>query len=137
MKPGDLTVLAGFRAVEVPEKSTTLPTTGRRLAFAQSLTDGKHPLLARVLVNQIWKGHFGKGLVASADDFGQLGEKPSHPGLLDWLAGEFMQSGWSMKHMHRLIMTSQTYRQSSRREGGRERIDPDNRFRFNQNIVPG
>jgi mono/diheme cytochrome c family protein len=135
VKPGDLTILAAHRKVEVPEKSPTLPTTGRRLAFAQSLTDGKHPLLARVLVNQIWKGHFGKGLVASADDFGQLGEKPSHPELLDWLASEFMQSGWSMKHMHRLIMTSQTYRQSSRREGERDRIDPDNRLLSRMNVL--
>lgn len=135
VKPGDLNILAGQRKVEVPEKSAALPTTGRRLAFAQSLTDGKHPLLARVLVNQIWKGHFGKGLVSTPGDFGQLGEKPSHPELLDWLASEFMRSGWSLKHMHRLIMTSETYRQASRREGDRERIDPDNRLLSRMNVV--
>jgi len=134
VKPGDLNILAGQRNVEVAEKSPSLPTTGRRLAYAQSLTDGRHPLLARVLVNQIWKGHFGRGLVATPADFGQLGEKPSHPELLDWLASEFMQSGWSLKHMHRLIMLSQTWRQASLREPSRERIDPDNRLLGRMNV---
>ncbi len=135
VKPGDLTILAGLRQVEVPEKSSALPTTGRRLAFAKSLTDGKHPLLARVLANQVWMRHFGKGLVNSPGDFGQLGERPSHPELLDWLAAEFMESGWSMKQLHRLMMTSQTYQQSSRRESERERIDPDNRLLSRMNVV--
>lgn len=135
VKPGDLTILAGLRQVEVPEKSSALPTTGRRLAFAKSLTDGKHPLLARVLANQVWMRHFGKGLVNSPGDFGQLGERPSHPELLDWLAAEFMESGWSMKHLHRLMMNSQTYQQSSRRESERERIDPDNRLLSRMNVV--
>jgi hypothetical protein len=135
VKPGDLTILAGLRQVEVPEKSPALPTTGRRLAFAKSLTDGKHPLLARVLANQVWMRHFGKGLVNSPGDFGQLGERPSHPELLDWLAAEFMESGWSMKHLHRLMMTSQTYQQSSRRDTERERIDPDNRLLSRMNVL--
>ncbi len=135
VKPGDLNVLAGRRQVEVPEKMPTLPTTGRRLAYAKSLTDGKHPLLARVLVNQVWMRHFGKGLVNSPGDFGQLGERPSHPALLDWLAAEFMENGWSMKHLHRLIMNSQTYQQSSRREAERERIDPDNRLLSRMNVL--
>ncbi len=134
VKPGDLTILAGHRAIEVPEKSPTLPTTGRRLAFAQSLTDGTHPLLARVLVNQVWMRHFGKGIVNTPNDFGQLGEHPSHPELLDWLASEFMKKGWSMKHLHRLMMTSQTYQQSSQRETQRERIDPDNRLLSRLNV---
>jgi len=135
VKPGDLNVLAGRRQVEVPEKSPQLPTTGRRLAYAKSLTDGKHPLLARVLVNQVWMRHFGKGLVNSPGDFGQLGERPSHPALLDWLAAEFMENGWSMKHLHRLMMNSQTYQQSSRREAERERIDPDNRLLSRMNVL--
>jgi len=128
VQPGDLTVLAGQRSIEFAEKNPALPTTGRRLAFAQALTDGKHPLLARVMVNRIWMHHFGKGLVASAGDFGKLGEKPSHPELLDWLASEFMAQGWSLKHLHRLILSSQTYQQSSRRDAERDRIDPDNRL---------
>lgn len=134
VKPGDLTVLAGWRNVEVPEKSASLPTTGRRLAFANSMTDGKHPLLARVIVNRVWMHHFGKGLVISAGDFGALGQKPSHPELLDWLAAEFMESGWSMKHLHRLILTSRTWQQSSRRDANRDHVDPDNRLLSRQNV---
>lgn len=134
VKPGDLTVLAGQRQIEIPEKDKTLPTTGRRLAFARALTDGKHPLLARVIVNQVWLRHFGKGLVNSPNDFGQLGEKPSHPELLDWLASDFMEHGWSLKRLHKLIMTSRTYRQSSRRDPERDRIDPDNRLLSRMNV---
>ncbi|MBV6500817.1 MAG: hypothetical protein CJBNEKGG_03304 [Prosthecobacter sp.] len=134
VKPGDLTVLAGQRPIEIPEKDKALPTTGRRLAFARALTDGKHPLLARVIVNQVWLRHFGRGLVNSPNDFGQLGEKPSHPELLDWLASDFMDHGWSLKRLHKLIMTSRTYRQSSRRDAKRDRIDPDNRLLSRMNV---
>lgn len=134
VQPGELMILAGQRNVEFAEKSKTLPTTGRRLAFANSLTDGKHPLLARVMVNRVWAHHFGKGIVPSVGDFGQLGQKPSHPELLDWLATEFMEKGWSLKNLHRLIMTSATYRQSSKRDADRERIDPDNRLLSRQNV---
>jgi cytochrome c553 len=134
VKPGDLTVLAAFRPIEIPVKDKALPTTGRRLAFAKSLTDGKHPLLARVIVNQVWLRHFGKGLVNSPNDFGQLGEKPSHPELLDWLASDFMANGWSLKRLHKLILTSRTYRQSSRRDETRDLIDPDNRLLSRMNV---
>ncbi len=135
VKPGDLSVMAGFRNVDVPEKSAKLTSTGRRLAYARSLTDGKHPLLARVMVNRVWMHHFGKGLVASAGDFGKLGERPSHPELLDWLASEFMQRGWSVKELHRMIMNSQTYQQSSKRDAERERIDPDNRLLSRMSVL--
>ena len=135
VQPGDLTVLAGQRRIEVPADDPALPTTGRRLAFARALTDGRHPLLARVIVNQVWMRHFGKGLVATPGDFGQLGEKPSHPDLLDWLACEFMDSGWSLKHLHRLMLTSATYRQSSRRDAERDRLDPDNRLLSRMNVL--
>jgi len=84
-----------------------------RLGLAHWLVDRKNPTLARVIVNRMWQEYFGRGLVPTAEDFGTQGEKPSHPELLDWLATEFMDSGWSMKHMHRLIVTSATYRQSS------------------------
>ncbi len=134
VKPGDLTVLASYRPIEIAEKNAALPTSGRRLAFANSLTDGKHPLLARVIVNQVWLRHFGKGLVNSPNDFGQLGEKPSHPELLDWLAADFMENGWSLKHLHRLIMTSRTYQQQSQRDAQRDRIDPDNRLLSRMNV---
>jgi cytochrome c553 len=88
--------------------------TGRRLAFANWLTQPDHPLTARVMVNRIWKLHFGRGIVATLGNFGKAGSPPSHPELLDWLATEFVAHGWSIKHMHRLMMTSAVYRQSSR-----------------------
>jgi hypothetical protein len=81
-----------------------------RLALAGWLTDPKNPLTARVMVNRIWQGHFGTGIVATPNDFGTRGAAPTHPELLDWLAAEFVRSGWSVKHMHRLILTSEAYR---------------------------
>ena len=132
--PGELTVLAGQRKIDLPEKDLKLATSGRRLALANALTDGKHPLLARVMVNRIWMHHFGKGIVASPGDFGQLGSKPTHPELLDWLAVEFMRGGWSLKQLHRLIMTSRTYRQASTRDEKRDLIDPDNLYLSRMNV---
>lgn len=111
--PGDLTVLAGVTSTDVPDKDPALATSGRRLAFARHLTDGRHPLVARVLVNRVWLGHFGRGLVGTPADFGALGERPTHPELLDWLADEFMARGWSIKTLHRLVMTSAAYQQAS------------------------
>ncbi len=105
-----------------------LPTTGRRLAYARWLTSGRHPLTARVLVNRVWQQHFGRGLVSTPDEFGKLGEMPTHPELLDWLADEFMASGWSLKQLHRTIMTSQVYRQSSKFDSARAAADPDNQL---------
>ncbi len=87
--------------------------TGRRLALARWLIQPDHPLTARVMVNRIWHHHFGRGIVASVGNFGKLGTPPTHPELLDWLATEFVERGWSIKAMHRLIMTSTAYRQSS------------------------
>jgi hypothetical protein len=85
----------------------------RRRALAAWLTEPGHPLPARVMVNRIWQWHFGTGLVDTPNDFGRNGSKPAHPELLDWLAAEFMANGWSIKHLHRLIMGSATYRQAS------------------------
>jgi len=113
LKPGDLTILASLRPVDLPEKNAALPTSGRRLAYARALTDGTHPLTSRVLVNRVWLHHFGRGIVASPSDFGTLGERPTHPELLDWLASEFVAQGWSLKKLHKLVMTSVAYRQSS------------------------
>ena len=87
---------------------------GNRLTFARWLVDGKNPLTSRVAVNRMWETHFGKGLVETSEDFGTQGDPPTHPELLDWLATEFVRQGWSMKAMHRLIVTSATYMQSSR-----------------------
>ena len=89
-------------------------SSGRRQALADWLTRPDHPMTARVMVNRLWQGHFGRGLVGTSSDFGTMGDEPSHPELLDWLATELVARGWSLKSMHRLIVTSATYRQSSR-----------------------
>ena len=89
-------------------------TVGDRLMFAHWLTDRSHPTTARVIVNRVWQAYFGTGLVSTGEDFGTQAEPPSHPELLDWLAVEFMEHDWSFKHLHRLITSSATYRQSSR-----------------------
>ena len=100
--------------------------TGRRLAFARWLIQPDHPLTARVQVNHIWKHHFGNGIVKTPGNFGKAGMLPSHPELLDWLAREFVQRHWSVKDMHRLLMTSSTYRQSSVLTQRLETADPQN-----------
>jgi cytochrome c553 len=102
--------------------------TGRRLALAQWLVRPDHPLTTRVMVNRIWKQHFGRGLVATLQNFGQTGARPTHPELLDWLAQEFVRQGWSIKAMHRLLMTSTVCRQSSARAPVLEKRDPENRL---------
>ncbi|MBI4584957.1 MAG: PSD1 domain-containing protein [Planctomycetes bacterium] len=100
--------------------------TGRRLALARWLTRPEHPLTARVAVNRLWRHHFGTGIVKTLDNFGKAGAPPTHPELLDWLAREFVSQGWSLKAMHRLMMTSSTYRQSSAVTADGEKLDPDN-----------
>ena len=96
------------RIVDKPGKST-----GRRIQLARWLTRPDHPLTARIIVNRVWQHHFGHGLFRTPSDVGEMGEEPSHPQLLDWLASELIHSGWSLKHIHRLIVTSATYRQAS------------------------
>ncbi len=129
VSPGGLTVLSATgQPIEFPTNRADLATSGRRLAFAQWLTSGTNPLVARVLVNRVWLHHFGRGLVNTPADFGAMGEKPSHPELLDWLASDFMQHGWKLKRLHKLILTSTAYRQSSRRDPKQERRDPENRL---------
>ncbi|MGE3779849.1 MAG: DUF1553 domain-containing protein, partial [Pirellulaceae bacterium] len=124
--PGDLTVLGDVLPVDLTSKDETLSTSGRRLAFARHLTSGRHPLVARVLVNRFWMHHFGRGIVGSAGDFGTQGDLPSHPELLDWLAVEFLEQGWSLKQFHRLVMNSETYRQASQRRPDAEEVDAAN-----------
>ncbi|MBY0503115.1 MAG: DUF1553 domain-containing protein [Bryobacteraceae bacterium] len=112
--PGPPSVLSAslpnYEAIPPPYETGT---SGRRLAFAKWLTHPQHPLTARVIVNRIWQQHFGNGIVKSAGNFGKMGTPPTHPELLDWLAVEFVESGWSLKKLHRLIVTSAVYRQSS------------------------
>ena len=125
-KPGFLLVATkGDEPTELPPSNGH--TSGRRRALAEWLVSKDNPLTARVMVNRIWHHHFGRGIVASIDNFGKMGESPTHPELLDWLALQFQDRGWSIKQMHRLLMTSETYKMSSQfndasnvREGPRE-----------------
>ncbi len=106
----------------------TKESPANRLGLASWLRDPKHPLTARVAVNRYWQMHFGRGLVATPEDFGTRGEAPSHPELLDWLAIRFIESGWDVKAMHRLIVTSATYKQDSTASEEEYRLDPQNRL---------
>ncbi|MBL9161662.1 MAG: PSD1 domain-containing protein [Planctomycetaceae bacterium] len=125
--PGELTVL-NSQGFSIASDDPQLATSGRRLAYARHLTDGRHPLVARVLVNRFWLNHFGRGLVTTPADFGALGQPPSHPELLDWLADDFMAGGWKLKRLHRMIVTSTAYRQSSEHRAELDAVDPENRL---------
>jgi hypothetical protein len=114
-------ILAGARQAPITSGSG-------RLQLARWLTDGKNPLTARVMVNRIWQQHFGDGIVRTPSNFGKLGARPTHPECLDHLASAFVRGGWSVKRMHRLIMLSATYQQSSRPEPETLKADPDNQL---------
>ena len=118
-------VLSVIGSRELPVSSTD---EERRTALADWIASPENPLTARVMVNRIWQGHFGFGLVETASDFGRTGTSPSHPHLLDWLATEFIRSGWSVKHLHRLITLSATYRQSGRYDAATASKDSESRF---------
>ena len=113
VEPALFEVLSSGTPVPLAKPDATLPSSGRRLAFAQWITSRRNPLTARVLVNRFWMHHFGRGLVKTPGDFGALGERPTHPELLDWLAADFMEHGWQLNRLHRLILTSKTWRQRS------------------------
>jgi hypothetical protein len=127
------------KPAEIPPPAASARTTGRRSALARWLTDSKNPLTARVMVNRLWQHHFGKGIVGTPSDFGILGEQPTHPELLDWLAREFIERGWSLKAMHKLMVTSATYQQSSRFNERAAKIDPENQhlWRMNRRRLEG
>jgi hypothetical protein len=112
----------------VPAVLSAKPVTGTRLDLAKWLVDPENPLTARVTVNRMWQAYFGKGIVETENDFGLIGSAPTHPELLDWLATEFVERGWSQKAMHRLIVTSATYRQSSHERKDLSEIDPYNKL---------
>jgi cytochrome c553 len=125
--PGVPSVLTDGRTPFVVEPPTPgSAKTGRRLALARWATGKDHPLTARVMVNRVWKHHFGEGIVRSLDNFGKVGAPPTHPELLDWLAVYFVEHRWSVKQLHRLMMNSAAYRQSSQVTAEHERLDPDN-----------
>ncbi len=135
IQPAALTVAAAEGAHQIfPLDDPQLPTTGRRLALAKWLTDVANPLTARALVNRVWMHHFGRGIVATPGEFGHLGDVPSHPQLLDWLASDFVNHGWSLKHLHRQILNSTTWRQSSLRRSEAEAIDAENRYYWRKSL---
>jgi mono/diheme cytochrome c family protein len=112
IEPGFLSVVTGGAAVKI-EPPAAKQTSGRRRALAEWIASPNNPLAARVMVNRIWHYHFGRGIVTTPSNLGRMGSQPSHPELLDWLATEFIREGWSIKRMHKLIMTSQTYQMAS------------------------
>ena len=124
--PGVPTVIQNAALKTYAPASPFPGASGRRLALAQWLTQPNHPLTARVAVNQIWSRHFGRGIVATVSNFGRSGMPPSHPELLDWLATEFVARGWSMKQLHRSIVTAQAYRQTSHVDAATLAADPEN-----------
>jgi hypothetical protein len=120
------TILAGDRIPRIAKGSG-------RVELAEWIASASHPLTARVMVNRIWQHHFGEGIVRTPSNFGFLGERPTNPALVDWLASEFVRGGWSVKRLHRLIMASAAYRQSSASTPLAMRLDPDNRLFGRQN----
>jgi hypothetical protein len=125
IEPAFPLVLGGVQPV-VPTPLPAARTTGRRLVLANWIASPDNPLTARVIVNRIWQYHFGRGIVRSSSNFGLQGDKPTHPELLDFLADELVRHGWSMKYLHRLILTSNAYRMSSRGNDRALSLDPVN-----------
>ena len=132
VEPGFFSVLGGGEVPPPAEKREAtgpiplMPTTGRRTALANWIADPENPLTARVMANRVWQYHFGRGLIATPSDFGTRSGDATHPALLDWLAAEFVDSGWSVKHLHRLIMSSAAYRQDSNPSEAAHAKDPAN-----------
>lgn len=135
-------VAPGFLSILDPADAKITPTaqsTGRRTALANWVASPDNPLSARVAVNRLWHNHFGRGIAGTPSDFGVMGERPTHKELLDWLASTFVEQGWSMKKMHRLIVLSNTYQQSSAHSEAAAAIDPDNKYlwRFSRRRLEG
>ena len=121
-------VSAGLPVVLAGNAKMPEALAGRRMALADWLASPQHPLTARVMANRVWQLRMGKGLVRTMNDFGALGERPTHPQLLDWLATEFMAKGWSVKALDRMILLSAAYRQSAAMDETRQKLDPDNKL---------
>ena len=128
LKLGDIVPRRTPPAVRGPQLPRFTDKQSGRRQLAEWLIDPQHPLTARVFVNRVWRWHFGRGLVRSTDNFGLLGEAPSHPGLLDWLARRFIDDGWSVKSLHRRILLSSTWQQSASATTETVRLDPENRL---------
>jgi Protein of unknown function (DUF1553)/Protein of unknown function (DUF1549)/Planctomycete cytochrome C len=131
-KEGDVAPRRFLRVVAGAEPTRFTEGSGRK-ALAAAIVDRNNPLTVRVFVNRIWMHHFGDGIVRTPSNFGTLGERPTHPQLLDWLASEFIAQGWSIKKLHRLIMTSHTYQLSSRHSDANFSADGDNRLLWRMN----
>lgn len=137
VQPGFLTILdPNPPKIAAPDE---MNSTGRRSALAKWLADPANPLTARVMVNRIWQDHFGTGIVGTSSDFGVMGDRPSNPQLLDYLAATFVQDGWSIKRIHRLIMLSNAYQQSSAYQTEAAKVDPENKllWRFDRRRLEG
>jgi mono/diheme cytochrome c family protein len=136
VQPGFIASLVGGKVSPAP---ITLPadgkTTGRRTALANWIASKDNPMTARVLVNRLWQHHFGRGIEGTPSDFGKNGDPPTHPELLDWLAVRFMQDGWSLKKIHRLMLLSSAYQQSSRFDPASARLDPTNALLWRMNRI--
>lgn len=137
VEPGFLSILDPAPAVY--SKPEGMESTGRRTALAHWLASPDNPLTARVMVNRLWHYHFGQGIVGTPSDFGRMGDTPTHPELLDWLAAEFVDRGWSLKAMHRLIMNSAAYQQSTAHREAAAKADPSNKllWRFRPQRLDG
>jgi hypothetical protein len=122
-----------FLSILAPGEPQPFQDGSGRLELASAIACGDNPLTARVLVNRVWKHHFGRGLVRTPSNFGRMGERPTHPELLDHLASRFIASGWSLKALHRVILLSATYQQASNHDESRAAIDPDNRLFWRMN----
>lgn len=134
IEPGFLSVLDESPA-QISPAHEALNSTGRRTALARWIASDDNPLSTRVIVNRVWAYYFGRGIVETTSDFGNLGEKPTHPELLDWLTSRFVEGGWRLKPLHRMIVTSATYRQNAMREDAEAtRKDPQNQWLWRQNI---
>jgi mono/diheme cytochrome c family protein len=127
MTPGVLSV-ASETEWTFPDPPADAKSSYRRRGFAEWLTSKQNPLTARVMVNRLWQHHFGEGIVRTPSNFGKMGERPSHPELLDWLALEFVDRGWSLKQMHRLMLTSRAYQMASTDIPANVNVDPENRL---------
>ncbi|QDU20706.1 PSD1 and planctomycete cytochrome C domain-containing protein [Urbifossiella limnaea] len=125
VQPGFPQVL-GVPDPTIPAPPAGVKTSGRRTVLANWIASKDNPLTARVMVNRVWQGHFGRGIVPSSNDFGKLGEAPTHPELLDWLAADFVDGGWTLKRLHKLIMTSAVYQLASAGDDTNLRADPAN-----------
>jgi len=137
VQPGFLSILdPGPARIDPP---ANVNSTGRRTALANWLASAENPLTARVMVNRVWHYHFGRGLVGTPSDFGVMGERPANPALLDYLATTFVENGWSIKKMHRLILLSNTYQQSARFNPEAAKVDPEDRllWRYNRHRLEG